>query len=576
MSTLEATQAAAEPRKAPTSLTTNLGRVAGAVGVVLLVSTPLTWLLTSELGPLVWGKLLLGAALVGVYLATNADFFARFAGARSTGLMAMTVLSVLIVVGLLGVVNYLAYKNPKELDLTREGLYTLSEQTTGVLGRLKDEVKVLAFYTNVEPQFAHVEETLERYEKHSAKLSFEMVNPESRPDLIEKYNITDRGPRIVVTARGQDTRAKEASEEELTNAIIRVAEQTSKTVYFLTGHGELSIDEEKDSLGLKRMAEAVRAEGYEVKPFSFVRPEQAAAPGEKVQLQLGKADHDHAGHDHAGHDHAGHDHGAPAAGPGLEVPKDAAVLVVAGAQSKLFDPEVKAIEEYLNRGGRLIAMLEPDVESGLEGLLRQWKIEVRADLVVDTNPLTRLMGLGPTSPMTAPVSEHAVTKTMAAPVIVMTSRSLGVLEGGEAGVRAEPLLAAGETAWGETDFKSGTAGRDDKDTLAEVNVAVVASKPTNQVDSKLTPEGRIIAFGDSDWVNNKYQAMQGNADLFLNAVNWMAEEESKITIRPKTRAASQLFLTGEQMGQLVFLSMDLLPVLIIAMGLGIVLIRRQR
>ena len=35
----------------------NASRFAGAVGIVMLVSTPLTWLLTGDFGPLVIGKL---------------------------------------------------------------------------------------------------------------------------------------------------------------------------------------------------------------------------------------------------------------------------------------------------------------------------------------------------------------------------------------------------------------------------------------------------------------------------------------------------------------------------------------
>jgi ABC-type uncharacterized transport system involved in gliding motility auxiliary subunit len=384
-----------------------------------------------------------------------------------------------------------------------------------------------------------------------------MVNPQTRPDLVEKYGINDRGPRIVVTAGEQDARAKDVTEEELTNAVIKVAEQTQKTVYFLTSHGELDINDGENAGGAKLAAEAVRAEGYEVKPLDLTQaPAVAPKPGEELKLDLKAA-------------------AVPEPGQKLSVPADAAVLIIAGQRAKLFAPEVVAVEDYLNRGGRVVLMTEPDLDTGLEALLTQWKIGVKSALVVDPNPLNRLLGLGPAAPMVAPPgeSEHAITKDMAQPAVLMTARPLAKLDGGEAGVNVTELLSTGETAWGESDYKAGTASMDDKDIQGPVVVALLATRSTNTVDQKLTPESRLLVFGDSDWVSNKYKDMQSNSDLFLN---WLAEEEGKISIRPKTRAQSQLFLTGEQMGQLVFFSMDILPVLIVAMGLGIVLIRRQR
>lgn len=563
MNTLEATSKMTEQKTKPVEGLTNsknLGRIFGAVGVVTLISTPLTYLLTAEFGPLVWGKLLVGSVLVGVYLFTNADFFSRVAGTRSTGLLAISSLTVLLVAGFVGVLNYLSFKNPKEWDLTKEGIYTLSEQTKGLLGRLKTDVKVFAFYNNIEPQYSEIEETLKRYHKHGTKLSFEMVDPQSRPDLVEKYKITEWGPRIVLTSGDQDARAKDGSEQELTNAIIKVAEQTAKTVYFLTGHGEGDIAQESESTGYKAIADAVIAEGYQTKPLSLLQA-AAAAPGAEIKLEQAKDEKKAAG-----------------AGDVLQVPSDAGVVVVAGPRSKLFEPEVAALEKYLNQGGRMIVLLEPDIETGLEGLLKQWKVELQKDLIVDTNPLNRLLGLGPAAPMVQPTEqEHTITKDMKAPVVMMTSRSLTVAQGGESGVQTRAFLEAGSSSWGETNYKGGTASLDEGDHKGPLSVALAAEKHlSDEATNKISDEARLVVFGDADWIDNRYMQMQGNSDVFLNTVNWLAEQEGKITIRPKNRTASQLFLSGEELGKLKFFSMDILPVLLIAMGLGIVLIRRQR
>ncbi|MBI5511500.1 MAG: Gldg family protein [Deltaproteobacteria bacterium] len=537
------------------------GRLCGAVGSVLLASTLLTFLLTETVGVLVVGKLVLGGALVGTYLFTNADFWSRLSGSRSAGLTLITVLTSALFIGLVGVANYLVVKHDKEIDVTREGIYTLSDQTVQILSHLKTDVKAIAFYASHEEEFLPVKETLERYAKAGGRFTFEMIDPQLREDLVTKYMITSRGPRIVISARDQEARVKELSEEELTHAVIKVAEENTKRIYFLTGHGEADLDDDKGAEGYKSIADAVRAEGYEVDTLSLLAlGGEQAAKDTKVSL---KAPHGDAHDDDAG---------------GLEIPAKVSALIIPRPKTPLSAPELKGLEDYLARGGRIVVLLEPNQTSGLEGLLRQWKIEVEDDIIVDTNVLNRLVGLGPASPMVVPTDdEHAITKTMGAPAIFATARSLAVNAGGTPGVETKALLQTSDSAWGETNTKSDTAERDDRDHAGPLKVAVVATKAIPATAAtRMSDEARLVVFGDSDFVNNGLQTKPGNADLFLNTINWLAEQTEKISIRPKTRPQSQLFLSVNQLGTLKFFSMDILPVLLVAMGLGVVMLRRQR
>ncbi len=553
MSTAETTQESAPPRRREVGGSAIAGRLAGAVGVVLLITTPLTYLLAGELTGLFWLKLIFGVAALATYLATNNDFFARWGGARGSGTLAITSVSVVVVLIVLAAVNYMVAKHPKEIDLTKEGVYTLSEQTTGVLQRLSTPVKVFAFFTSSEREYGMVEDTLRRYAAVGKNFTYEMVNVANRPDLVERYALQQTGPRIVVVAGSNDTRVKEISEESLTNAIVQVTQGAAKAVYFLTGHGERDIGDEREAKGMKLTADAVKADGYEVKTLSFAEAGGAVAPGTAVNLDAPNP-----------------------VKPTVSVPADASVLVIAGPRAKMLEPEVAALSAYLDRGGRLIVMLDPDSDGGLGGLLAQYKITLHNDLVVDTSPVNQLLGYGAAGAILKPAGEHPTTDAMAAPALFFMGRSLEIADGGEAGVTATPLLSTGEAAWGETDYKSGRAERDAKDTPGPVLMAAVATKATNSIDAKATPEARIVVAGDSDWVDNQLRDVQGNPDLFLNVLAWLAEEDNKITIRPKTRAASQLLLTGDQMNTLVFASMDVLPVLLIALGSAIVLLRRQR
>ncbi|MEZ0311785.1 MAG: GldG family protein [Myxococcota bacterium] len=551
MSTAETTQQSLQPRRRDVPGSAIAGRLAGAIGLVLLVTCPLTYLLAGQLTGLFWMKLVLGLAATVTYLVTNGDFFARFGGARGSSTLALTSVSVVVVLAILAAVNYMVAKHPKEIDLTREGVFTLSEQTTGVLQRLSQPVKIYAFFTTNEREYGSVDDTLRRYAGVTDKLTYEMVDVANRPDLVERYSLQQNGPRIVVIAGENDARVKDISEEALTNAVAKVTQSGAKAVYFLTGHGERDLDDDRDAKGMKMTADAVRGEGFEVKTLDFTKG-AAAAPGTAVDLK------------------------ATDKKPTLSVPADAAVLVVAGPRLSLLEPEVAALSAYLDRGGRVVLLLDPDNDGGLGGLLAQYKITLHNDLVVDTSPVNQLLGYGAAGAILKPLGDHPTIVDMAAPAMMFMGRSLEIADGGESGVNAIALLGTGDAAWGETDYKSGRAERDDKDTAGPVSMAAIAVKPTNHIDAKATPEARLFVAGDSDWVDNQLRSVQGNPDLFLNVLAWLAEEENKITIRPKTRAASQLLLTGDQMNTLVFASMDVLPVLLIALGSAIVLLRRQR
>ena len=251
---------------------------------------------------------------------------------------------------------------------------------------------------------------------------------------------------------------------------------------------------------------------------------------------------------------------------------------MAGPKTPLLPPEIVALENYLQKGGRLIVLLNPEQEGGLSNFLALWKITLHNDIVVDTNPLNRLMGLGPAAPMLQPyegAESHPVVQSLQEPAVMFTARSLGIAQGGLPGVEVLPLFESGESAWGETNLKEGSAALDDKDYKGPVILLALAQKPVGDFD-KRTPLARLLVGGDSDWLNNRFLPMQGNRDLFMNLIHYLVEEESKMTIRPKSRTATQLFLSWSQLTEIKFFVLDLLPVLLVAAGLGIVLIRRQR
>src|SRR4051794_482691 len=116
------------------------------VGLVILVSTLLTFVVAGQTTSLIYSKLVLGLLLIGIYYATNRESAKRMLGNKSTAMLLISSLTTVVFVGVLAAIGFISNKNPKEIDMTREGIYTLADQTVKMLGSLKEPVKVLAFY----------------------------------------------------------------------------------------------------------------------------------------------------------------------------------------------------------------------------------------------------------------------------------------------------------------------------------------------------------------------------------------------------------------------------------------------
>jgi ABC-type uncharacterized transport system involved in gliding motility auxiliary subunit len=529
-----------------------LGQILGSIGAVLLLSIPLTFLIAGASTFLIYIKLFFGVVFIATYFVTNREHVRNMAGNRSNALLAISALTMVVFFGVLAAVNFIGFKNPKEYDMTREGVYTLADQTVKTLKDLKEEVTVYAFYRSQEPQFNQAKDTLTRFASYSPNFKVEFVDPDQKPDLVEKYQVRE-GQRVVFTAKGQnEARPKDLTEQELTNALVKVTSSNQKKVYFLTGHGEPTIDE-ADEDGLKDIADGLRSEGYAVDQFSFAAQGGDVA-GQKVDLNS-----------------------AGSASTIAPVPADAKVIIAVAGKTPLSSGEADSLSKWAERGGRVLIGLEPKRESGLERVATAWHIVPRNDLVVDVNPVNRMMGMGPAMPLVQTYESHPITANFRQPIAFPTTRSLDVKDsGGIAGVTAKALAKTGKSSWGETDLSSGSAEFDEgKDTRGPVTLAAVATKSATASD-KVSDEGRVVVFGDSQFENNKFHSFQANDDFFINTVNWLSGEEGKISIRPKQRGASRIFLTENEAAVIKFFSIDLLPVAIIALGVSIRQVRRRK
>jgi ABC-type uncharacterized transport system involved in gliding motility auxiliary subunit len=498
------------------------GRIAGLFGVVALFSAVFNWLfVTGSIATVqVIGRLALGVAGVAAYFVTNRE--ERQLG-RGAFYRTVSAISAAVLLAALAGVNYFVVKKPKSWDLTKDKIFTLSDQTQGVLKGLKEDVKIQAFYAGTDPEYPELDQRLRQYRSGTEKLSVEFVDPFKHPAQVKELNISQTGPRVIVKSGKKEARAKEITEESLTNALIEVTRGTAKKIYFTKGHGEHEIGDTTER-GLKNFVESLKSEGYQA---------------DAILLAEHKA-----------------------------MPADAQALVMAGPVAALSEGEARLVKEWVDKGGKLVAMLDPGTTAGLD--FTAWGVAVGKDEVIDPE------AQNPEVAIAQQYTEHPITTPRSSPFQLATifpvARSVSKAAVPPSGWTVVELAKTGPRAWGETgSLSSGQVKFDpDQDLKGPVPLAVAVTHGTGEAET------RIVVIGNSLFAANGYYKLSGNKDFALNAVSWTAKEESRISIRPKARQANHLFLSAEQKHTMTLFAFDLLPFGLLFAGLVVWQTRKSR
>jgi ABC-type uncharacterized transport system involved in gliding motility auxiliary subunit len=447
---------------------------------------------------------------------------------------AIATASVFVVLGIVVAINYLSSKQNKRWDLTENQQFALSEQTVKVLQNLDSPVKFTVFDRS--QNFDSFRSRFDEYAYHSNRVAVEYVDPDAKPMQAKEFEIQSYGT-IVVDYKGRRERITSGNEQDITNALIKAVTGKERTVYFLQGHGEKDpTSTERD--GYSAVVDILRRDNYKI---------------ERLPLAQQK-----------------------------DVPEDATVLIVAGPTSDLLPQEIEAIKRYLTRAGKLMVMIDPAVGGqselpNLEGLLKEWAISLGRNIVVDVSGMTN----EPSLAVALGYPTHAITERFGDLTIYPLARSVETGGTGAGGGRtAQPIVQTSPRSWAESNLKSLGEGvsldEASGDKPGPVTVAAAVSTPAEQappLDPKAKPEDapkpetRVVVFGDSDFPSNTYAGVQGNPNLFANAVSWLAQQENLIAIRPKQATDRRLTITANQQRGLFLLTLLGIPAAVFGAGI---------
>ena len=530
---------------------------AGWAGIAVVAAGMVARFVVPERQELWWWTLVAGLALVLVYGLGQWRSYAALFQRRQARYGTLAASGVVLGLAILVAANYILARQNKRWDLTAAQQYSLSDQTVRVLESLESPIRVLVFAQEVD--FPRYRDRLGEYEYTSDRVSLELIDVDKNPVLARQYEVQAYGT-VVFDYNGRIERVVSDQEQDLTNGLIKAVEGEERKAYFLQGHGERSpTGTERD--GYSALADALRLDNLSV---------------ETVILSQAGA-----------------------------VPEDAAVLVAAGPATDLLPAEADMLREYLDGGGKLLVLLDPpdgpDAENreNLIGLIAEWGIEVGQDIVVDVSGVGQLLGTDATVPVASTYPQHPITDRFALLTAFPLARSVKPAEGGAGGRVATSFAETSPRSWAESnlDLSSGEVAmeEDQGDVPGPISIAAAVSatvetdaeggSPAGEAaggdiddghdhgaeagaeeESDAPVEARLAVFGDSDFAANGSLGIQGNRDLVLNAINWLAEQENLISIRPREPEDRRITVTADQQFRIFAASIFLIPGVMVGAG----------
>ncbi len=444
--------------------------------------------------------------------------------ARQTKFWAYTTLYIAIVVAVVGGVNFLADRYNKSLDLTKNKQFTLSEQTEKIAKNLQKPVTIT--YWDQPTKFQGAHDLLDRYKNLSPKIDVEYMDADKKRTQAVAAGVKTYGT-IFVNVGNKQEQANSLTEEDVTGAMIRALKGGQHSVCFLVGAGEHSPDD-ADRDGYSAIKDALEKNNYKTQTVQML--------------------------------------------PKPEIPADCTVAILGGPTREMLQPEVDAIKNFVENGGRALIMVDPPLKFAkvevadnqpLMNVLASWGVTPDKDLVLDTSGVGQLFGLGPEFPLVRAYESHAIVHDLKDATGFPIARSLEVKNGDKTTV--DKLFQTTDDSFATMNLTSAEIKPSKDDKKGPLTLGAAGTYKTGKENG----DGRFVVVGSSRWVTNGFLRFNANRDLFLNMINWLSSDEDLISIRPKEPTDNRLNMTAQQMRVVEYSSVFMIPLLIVVAGVGV-------
>lgn len=457
----------------------------------------------------------------------------------------ITLISLAVVIALAVFATIFAYELPFKWDLTGHKIFTLTESSTEVLSNLNQPVKIGAVYAEGNRD-AMVTELLNRYAESSEYIELKFIDAQKNPSALSEYNIGDvqtvANGTIIVNSGNRYQLVKDSQmfysgqtgnmffgEREMTGAIRYVSTEKLAKAYFTTGHGENSASDMSEAISLMEL------DAYEVETVVLLQEDA--------------------------------------------IPEDTDVLVMASPATDINNDELQMISDYLDEGGKLMLMLDPDLGTSgdsldnISSIMEKYGINIANNYVFEANNEYHLSN----SPLylIPRCGDHEITTQIGLEekiVVLPVTRGLGGIDYDEDTVTRSTLLLSSAKSWARMDLTLTTDSVAPSDVQGPIALGFAASRSAGA--DKLS--SRVVVLGDSSFMVNGNVTAQANADLFLNSVNWLLGGRDSEIIAGKVINSNTLMVRGSDFVKLAILCCGVIPILMFAGALTLWFVRRNK
>lgn len=373
-------------------------------------------------------------------------------------------------------------------DITQANRTKLSEGSVKVLEQMNYPIDITVFATEDDPSRGDVFRKrmgsfIERYQREKKDIQLTFVNPTEEPKLVQEENIKQDGEMVVEYNKRKEHIFPPIVEQDLTNLLVRLTRTNTQPIMYLEGHGERNL------LGKKTHDLGEFGKVLESKGFKFVN----------LNLMLAQ-----------------------------DVPKNGSMLVVAAPKVKLNEVEAKKIKAYVENGGHLLWLFDDSELLGLEDLASYLGVNVSEGSVVDLS--AKEYKLDSRNAFSVAYGDHAITRTFPFLTVYPDAHEVDAKASYEFGWKVARLVDVAQKGWLESEAldKKREVKFDAKlDKPGPINIGVALEREYGKKGQ------RVVVMGNANFLSNTFITSQSNLDFGVNIVNWLAGDDSLITIQPK-------------------------------------------
>ncbi len=502
-----------------------------------------------------WG---LGGSSVFLWLVLDKEGFQKVfsrKGAKYGATSGATVvLGIAIIIGIGFLTNRVRFN--KSFDVTRDGINTLSDQSAKAIANLAEKDAVVAIQTFFQDELKKQKfvDLLALYQAAGLQALVEHVDPQEDPTKAIAANVTT-ADTVILKLGESESRLTSFTEEKMTNSFLGLLKSKTKKIIFTIGHGEKDLAS-REANGYALAKQELESERFEVATINLLEQEQVA--------------------------------------------EDVDLLVIAGPKYDFRDTEINMVVNYLDRGKPIFVLFDAlTALPNLEKFIQDYGLKVNPDILLLSPDDPRAQILGQNNAIVTDFDQFsAATKDFAQngsmALVISNTRSVDEITDNEKKMKPSLVAKTSKIIIGvgdvrkPSDLENITQDRVLSGPFAVLGIATgqiggseVASKDEEAKKdlplegAKTSKELRLAVMGSSDIVSNIGAQRGENVDLFLNVVNYLTQDESFISIRPKDETKSSLDLSSASSQLWLLFFSYLYPTLFLGGGVFYWIVRRR-